>query len=359
MSPSEKKPTSTRLATAVPGALSAVLLIGAVAFGATSLRPAAEDQAEERAKPASAEAPAKPEFGATVAGLRRNDFTHDPTPKQPAKTEAPKAEPKTEAPVEAKPEATEVAKEEPKPAEQPKQEPTAKPKPAPVETTKPAPTVKPVPAPANPTALVLEAWANDTKAKLSWTPFGGDGFAYYKVVRSADTHIEFPTSGDDAVVGAIGDPNAPWHADKPSCGTPTSYAVFAVGKSNGAYVVLATSNVVTVTTACAPAPEAAKPLAFALNVLPGQGIQLSWEACWNDRFAYYKVVRSGAHGDPRFPLNAGTELIGVIGDPNQTVFVDPAVAAGQSWAYRVVAVKDAGGSYYPLCETPAMSATAQ
>jgi len=355
MSPSEKKPTSTRLATAVPGALSAVLLIGAVAFGATSLRPAAGDQAGEPAKPASAEAPAKPEFGATVAGLRRNAFKQDPTPQLPRKTEAAKAEQKEEP----KPEATEVAKEEPKPAEQPKQEPTAKPQPAPVEAKKPAPTVNP--APANPTALVLEAWAQDTKAKLGWTPFGGEGLEYYKVVRSPDTHIEFPTSGDDVVVGAIGDPNTPWHVDKPSCGTPSSYAVFAVSKSNGAYVVLATSNVVTVTTTCAPAPAPieVQPLAFQLNVMLGQGIQLSWEACWNDRFAYYKVVRSGVHGDPRFPLNAGTELITVIGDPNQTVFVDAAVVAGQTWAYRVVAVKDAGGSYYPLCETPAMSATAQ
>jgi hypothetical protein len=350
MSTSEKKPTSTRLATAVPGALSAVLLIGAVAFGATSLRSAAEDQATEPAKAAAAEGQTKPEFSATVAGLRRDAFTHDPTPQQPKKPEAPKEEPKPEAP-----------KEEPKPEapkEEPKPEPTAKPKPAPVET-KPAPTVKP--APANPTALVLEAWAKETKAKLSWTPFGGEGFEYYKVVRSADTHVTWPASGDDQVVGVIGDPNAPWLADKPGCGTAWNYAVFAVTHGDGGYVILAMSNVASVTTTCAPepAPIEVKPLAFQLNAMPGQGIQLSWEACWNDRFAYYKVVRSGVHGDPRFPLNDGTELIAVIGDPNQTLFVDAAVAAGQTWAYRVVAVKDGGGTYVPLCETPAMLATAQ
>lgn len=141
MSPSEKKPTSTRLATAGPGALSAVLLIGAVAFGATSLRPAVEDQAAEPAKAAPAESLTTPEFGAIVAGVRRNEFTQDPTPQQPRKAEAPKAEPmaKPEVMPKPKPEVTEATNKEPKPAEQTKQEPTAKPKPAPIETKKPAP----------------------------------------------------------------------------------------------------------------------------------------------------------------------------------------------------------------------------
>lgn len=350
MTPSEKKPSTTRLATAVPGALGAVLLIGAVAFGASSLRSVARDSAAQ----AAASAPAsEPEFGATVAALRRNEFKHDPNPHQPTKTEAPKSEPtKTEAP-----------KEEAKVADQPKVEPTAKPKPAPVETKKPAPapTVKAAPAPANPSALVLEAWAKETKAKLAWTPFSGEGFEYFKVVRSADTHVTWPASGDDEVVGVIGDPNAPWHVDKPACGVTWNYAVFAVRHGDGGYVTLAASNVASVTTACAPtpAPIVVKPLAFQLNVAPGAGITLSWEACWSDGFIAYKVVRSAVNADPRYPLNDGTELIGVIGDPNATVFTDTAVAAGQTWIYRVVAVTDQGAGYVPLCETAAMSAIAQ
>ncbi len=350
MTPSEKKPSTTRLATAVPGALGAVLLIGAVAFGASGLRSVDRDPAAQ----AAASAPeTKPEFGANVAAQRRDEFKQDPNPHQPKKTEAPKA--------------TETPKEEAKVAEQPKVEskvePTAKPKPAPVETKKPAPapTVKPAPAPANPAALVLEAWAKETKAKLAWTPFSGAGFEYFKVVRSADTHVTWPASGDDAVVGAIGDPNAPWHVDKPACGVAWNYAVFAVRHGDGGYVTLAASNVASVTTACAPtpAPIVVKPLAFQLNVTPGAGITLSWEACWSDGFIAYKVVRSAVNADPRYPLNDGTELIGVIGDPNATVFTDTAVAAGQTWIYRVVAVTDQGAGYVPLCETAAMSATAQ
>ena len=349
MSVSEKKP-ATHLATAVPGALGAALLIGAVAFGASSLRLAANQAADHAASQAaeqpvaSASAIQEAVFGATVANERRDAFRADPRP-HPAKSQAPKEEPvKTEAPKEEP-----VKTEAPKPAEQPKIQPT----------TKPAPTQKP--APANPGALALEGWPKDSKAKLSWTAFGGEGFEYYKLVRSGDTMVTWPTSGDDVLAGVISDRNAPFFADKPPCGTPWSYAVFAVRHGDGGYVVLATSNVVTITTACAPAPEpiVVKPIALSLSVLAAQGIQLSWEGCWSDKFVAYKVVRSSWNPEPRFPLNDGAELIAVIGDPNQTGFVDTAVAAGQTWTYRVLAVTNGEGGYVPICETPAVAATAQ
>jgi hypothetical protein len=352
MSVSEKKP-ATHLATAVPGALGAALLIGAVAFGASSLRSAANQAASQAARQPVASASAMHEavFGANVANERRDAFTADPKP-HPAKSEAPKEEPATsEAPKE-EPATTEA----PKPAEEPKTQPTAKPKP--VETTKPAPTQQPQ---ANPGVLVLQGWPKDSKAKLSWTVFGGEGFEYYKLVRSGDTMVTWPTSGDDVLAGVISDPNSPFAADKPPCGTPWNYAVFAVRHGEAGYLVLATSNVVTVTTVCAPVPEpiVVKPIALTLNVLPAQGIQLSWEGCWSDKFVAYKVVRSSSNADPRFPLNDGTELIAVIGDPNQTGFVDTAVAAGQTWTYRVLAVTNGDGGYVPICETAAMAATAQ
>lgn len=352
MASSEKKP-STRLATSVPGAFGAALLIGAVAFGATSLRSAAQEASAQAARASvSHEAPA---FGATVAQQRREAFTFD-AKSQPDPAKGPKADEPMEEPT-----ATEPPKEEPKPAqEEPKApEPTAKPKP--VETKKPEPAAKPAPQPVQQGTLALQGWAKEAKAKLSWSVFGGDGFEYYKVVRSGDTNITWPTSGDDQLIAAISDRNAPWAADKPGCGAPWSYAVFAVRHGDGGYVVLAVSNVVTVTVACAPAPPPieVKPIAFQVNVLAGQGIQLSWEGCWRDGFVAYKVVRSAVNPDPRFPLNDGTELIAVIGDVNQTGYVDTAVVAGETWTYRVVAVTNGGGGYVPLCETAAMAATAQ
>jgi hypothetical protein len=349
MSVSEKKP-ATHLATAVPGALGAALLIGAVAFGASSLRSVASQAAQEPG--ASPSAHAQVAFGAAVANERRDAFTPDPKP-HPIKTQAPAPEPaKSDAPEE-EPANTEA----PKPAEQPKVEPTAKPKP--VETAKPMPTAKP--APANPGVLALQGLAKESKAKLSWTAFAGEGFEYYKLVRSGDTMVTWPTTGDDVLAGVISDRNSPYYADKPPCGTPWNYAVFAVRHGEGGYLVLATSNVVSITTVCAPAPEpiVVTPIALTLNALPGQGIQLAWEGCWSDKFVAYKVVRSSWNPDPRFPLNDGAELIAAIGDPNQTGFVDTAVAAGQAWTYRVVAVTNGDGGYVPICETAALAATAQ
>ncbi len=348
MTPSEKKPGSIRLAASAPGALTAVLLVGAVAFGATGLR--SSQTADQTPKP-----------GAQVA------FVHDSHPKttnehrasaEPMPTKAPKAtaKPNQEAKASAKPTKEPEAKK-PTPA------PTAKPQPTPTKT--PAPTQKPKPVPTTPVALVLEGWAKETKVKLAWKPYTGDGFEYYKVVRSADATVTWPTTGDDELVGVIGDRNAPWLADGPSCGTAWSYRVFAVRHGDAGYVTLGASNVVSVTVPCAPAPTAAPeppvvlPLAFQAAVSPGIGIGLGWQACAADGFTYYKVVRSAVNADPRFPLNDGTELIAVIGDAAQTQFVDTDVTAGETWHYRVVAVSKRDGSYLPICQTAVVTATAE
>lgn len=349
MTPREKKP-ATHLVGAVPGALTAVLLIGAVAFGSTSLREASADAGA-----------AAPDRSASLAGQRRETLVHDPAPVATVPTKAPEA---AKQPVEklVKPEPVATSKSV-EPAEKPadKPVPTEKPKPAPVETKKPAPAPTHKPAPADPTAFGLEAWAKDTKIKLAWGAFGGDGFEYYKVVRSGDGTVTWPASGDDVVVGVVGDRHATWFADKPPCGTAWTYRVFAVRHGDGGYVTLAASNPAAATAACAPAPTPVevKAIAFEVSVLPGEGIRLAWEGCWRDGFKAYKVVRSATNADPRFPLNNGTELIGVIGDVNQTLFVDTSAGVGQAWTYRVVAVTDGGGTYVPLCETAAKTATGQ
>lgn len=355
---SEKKPSSTRLAASVPGALTAVLLVGAVAFGATGLRqPQPHTQSAQEpaaAAHAAGESDATPKFDQDTAAARRDEVKHDPdaemtevepTPKPSEKTKpAPK---QTDEPKRAAREAKETDK--PKPAEAQKAKP------------KPNPTAKPKPAPAQPGTLALEAWAKETKVKLAWSKFAGNGFTYYKVVRSADAAIGWPAGGGDQVVGAIGDPYAPFMADRPPCGTTWHYRVFAVHKGDGAYTVLATSNVASALATCAPVatPGQVLPLAFELTVMPGQGVKLAWQACGATGFVAYKVVRSMTNPDPRFPLNEGTELIAVIGDPGQVHHLDVAVEAGQAWTYRVVAVANGGGGYVPVCQTAAVSATAQ
>lgn len=347
MSPSEKKPRArTHLTAAVPGALGAVLLIGAVAFGATALRGMAGTSEVPSATTV------EPVVGFAVANARAAQTKHDPD----AQSATPTSEEKG-----ATPSAKATLTPDPAQAKPATVEPIASPKPQPIPTAKPAPTKAPAPPPSNPTALVLEGWAKDSRAKLAWKPYQGTGFEHYKVVRSGDGMVTWPTTGGDELVGVIGDPSATWFADKPPCGTPWFYAVFAVRGSDAGYVVLAASNVVSITTACAPEPTpvVVKPLDGQAQAVAGQGILLTWQAYAGDGFSAYKVVRSLTNADPRYPLNDGTELIGVIGDPWQTSFLDTSVTAGQTWTYRVLAVTSGPDGHVVIGETPAVSATAQ
>ena len=349
--PTPDKLGSTRLVAAVPGALTAVLLVGAVALGASTLRPA----------PPAAEPAAPVEPQAVVPDPTpkpRISVAFDPDRVDPKPTAAP-AEPKP-----TKPETTPMPKpspgEETKQAEQPVA--TAKPLPAPAPpkaTDKPKPA--PVPAPAEPVALALEGWPKDGKVKLAWKPYGGEGFEYYKVVRSIDATVSWPAGGDDTVIGVIGDPNAPWWADKPACGVTSSYRVFAVRSGEGGYVTLGASNVVTLAVPCAPdpTPHETKSIGLWAEARPGEGISLAWDACAVDGFIAYKVVRSLTNPDPRYPLNDGTELIAAIGDPGQTHLLDAGVTAGQAWTYRVLAVGEGIDGKIVLCQSAAVAATSQ
>ena len=347
--PTPDKLGATRLVAAVPGAFTAVLLVGAVAFGASTLRSAAP--AAESAAPA---APAAQPAGAA-----------DPTPKVriAVAVDLDNADPKpTATPAKPKPAAT--PKPKPSPEEETKQDEqpvaTAKPIPAPAPpkaTDKP----KPAPAPADPVALVLEGWPKDGKVKLAWKPYAYEGFEYYKVVRSTDATVTWPAGAGDTVIGVIGDPKAPWWADKPACGVASSYRVFAVRAGELGYVTLGASNVVTVTVPCAPdpTPHETKPIGLWAEVRPGEGVKLAWDACAVDGFIAYKVVRSLTNPDPRYPLNDGTELIAAIGDPGQTHLLDAAVTAGQTWTYRVLAVGEGSDGKIILCQSAAVAATAQ
>lgn len=352
MSVSEKKPRhTTRVAVAGPGALASVLLIGAVAFGASSLRGPSSDAADPESGAQAAEP--KPSLAITAQHVHGPDHPAKADPKataRPKPSEKPKDEPKAEA----KSDATAVA---PKPTVKPADTQKAD---APKAPDKPKATAKPKPAPTTPTALVLEGWTKETKIKLGWKAYGGDGFEYYKVVRSTDATATWPAGGDDTVVGVIGDKGATWWADVPPCGTPWTYRVFAVRHGAGGYVTLGATNAVTLSVTCQPdpTPVAVVPLAFEVQAVPGGGIALSWESCTSEHFTAYKVVRSKTNPDPRYPLNDGTELIAAIGDPGQTAFVDTGVAPGETWTYRVVAVTSGSTGHVPIGQTAALSATA-
>lgn len=342
MSVSEKKPRpTTRVAVAGPGALASVLLIGAVAFGASSLRGPSPEATH--ADQGGAAATPKPSLTITAT---RSAGAYDAADADPKATAVPKPSDKPDEPK------VEEQEEQPKAIETSKAD-------APKAPDQPKETEKPMPAPTTPTVLALEGWTKETKVKLGWKAYGGEGFEYYKVVRSADGTASWPPGGDDTVVGVIGDRSAAWWADVPPCGTPWTYRVFAVRQGDAGYVTLAATNAVTLSVTCLPEPTPVTvvPLAFQVEAT-ADGIALSWETCTSEHFTAYKVVRSKTNPDPRYPLNDGTELIAAIGDPNQTSFLDGNVAPGETWTYRVVAVMSGSSGHVPIGQTAAMSATA-
>jgi hypothetical protein len=301
-------------------ALTAVLMVGVVTYGANVLRPlSAGTDADASASQPAAHKTAAPEAEPVVAGKPDTGDEGDFRQKEP--TEEPKEEPKSD----------------PTPSEKPSEKPA---EPAPSDKPKePAPTEKPKPVSDH---LELDAWAKEGKVKLAWSKYGGDGFAYYKVVRSHDATVTWPLGENDVLVAAIADRFAPWSWDGAPCGTEFHYRVFAVKSSEAGYKVLAASNVRGAHVPCAePTPDPVKLTLDRFQTDAGK-VKLVWQQCSSEDFLYYKVVRSATNEAPSYPLHDGDQLLAAIGDHAVTSFVDGDVAAGQTWHYRVLCFGDGG-----------------
>jgi hypothetical protein len=327
-------------------ALAAVLMIGAITFGATVIRPMTADRDATTASATDDGAPAGngDEPKDEPKGDANGGEAHD--------GDADKFKDVDENYPEWKPSNDEEPKEEPKdePKEEPKDEPKEEPKDDP----------KPDTAPSG--NLSLEAFFNADKGKVvvEWTAFTGD-FEKYKLVRSYDGAVSWPEGEGDELVGVIGpdgetrflDYNAP-------CNKELHYRVFAVRHGENGYVVLASSNVDGVLTECVEEQPPADPKAMGFELMQHEGgVKLAWEQCSSEAFVVYKVVRSATNANPLYPLNDGTELIGVVDDPGATMFFDSNVEPGQTWTYRVLSMGQNGDGWYVLGLTAALSITVE
>ncbi|HEX6127609.1 MAG TPA: hypothetical protein VF071_01155 [Candidatus Limnocylindria bacterium] len=318
-------------------AVLAVLMVGVVAFGANTIRPLTSGTDAEATPKAVASAKAEAAFGGGDEGSFK-----PPRDEQPEKTQQPK------------PEQTEKPEPQAEPTAKPVvPEPTAKPVSQPDPTAKPKPTDPPKPQPS---VLELQAWAKGSYIKVAWSKYLADGFEYYKLVRSKDATVSWPLGGDDQLVAAIGDPYAPFFADKPVCGREFHYRVFAVRHGESGYVVLAASNVAGAAAECVEPPAEPKAIGLDAWVTDAGAVKLAWGACAKDGFWAYKVVRSQVNEWPTYPTKDGDQLIAAIGDASQTTFKDADVAPGQTWSYRVLALGEGGAV---LCITPARTVTVE
>ncbi len=330
---------TTRLALSAPAGLGMLLLVGAVAFGHTSgffasapgngtgTATVADDKADEPAAPTPKPDPiVKP-------------TTEKPAPKDSAGDDELALAERTP-----KPEPVEVA-----------------PEPKPEPEVAPATYVEPIPQPAPPApptatlALSANAAEHPGKVVLSWNAFTGEGFEYYKLIRTTDGDATWPASGSDELIAAIGNPAETWAKDRPPCGTTVFYRVFAVRHGEQGYQVLAPSNQVSAVAQCPPPPPATVGIGLEASVVEGK-VHLSWGSCASEHVNAFKIVRSQANAEPMYPENEGTQLIAAV-DPSQTTFVDASVASAQTWFYRVLARADNGGGTYIACQSNAVSVT--
>ncbi|MDH4334360.1 MAG: hypothetical protein OEW24_03715 [Chloroflexota bacterium] len=320
-------------------ALAALFMVGAITFGASVLRPMSanpdadattaqvgEESAGNGGSDAS-EAPSgetdKPDADADADGFVGDEEKDLPDWQPSDKTDAP--------------------------------EPTEKPA-VPKATDKPQPTDKPAPS----GAIHLEAFVNADSHKIvvKWTAYAGD-FEKYKLMRSRDATVTWPGGEDDELVAVIGpDDMTKFYDSGAPCGKEFHYRVFAVSHGENGYVVKAASNVGGAFNECSAPPAEPKALGFEV-FQTADGIKLAWEACGADGFAAYKVVRSATNANPLYPLNDGTELIGVVGDPGSTYFVDTAVEPGQTFTYRVLSMGSGPDGWYVLGLTAAVTITVE
>ncbi|HLE58125.1 MAG TPA: hypothetical protein VJA85_00595 [Candidatus Limnocylindria bacterium] len=346
--------TRTLTSTAV-SALGALLMVGAITFGATAIRPWSANLGSD-GNAASQDATASDGGSASqdgndadgsIADLPPDEATDEATDEVTDATGADAADnPNSDSEATPKPEATE------QPTDKPDQ-PEATPKPQPEPTDKP---------PAEP--MQLEAFFNFDLGKIvvKWYPYTGD-FEVYKLVRSIDDNPSWPLSGEDVLVAVIGlDGQTKFiDADAP-CGVELHYRAFAVVHGEDGYIVKAASNVDGVFHECSdatptPAPE---PYALGFEAFQGEaGIVLHWEACTSESFAVYKVVRSATDPEPMYPLHDGDELLAAIGDKGVTAFTDTQVEAGQTWTYRVLALGEGPDGWVVLGLSAPISITVQ
>jgi hypothetical protein len=295
-----KSHSPKRLAASLPMAIGAILLLGAVAFGANAIAPIIV-----------------PDESPIVVG-------DEPTPEP---TLEPTAEP------------TEPVAPTPEPTAEPTAEPSA-------------------------VALQLTATLSGSKVVLTWTAYEGDDFAYYKVVRSSDAEASWPLGEGDKLVAAIGDQGKLTFTDAPPTGATWSYQVFAVKCSEDGYQVIAVSNLVTVTVPKAtpkPVPNCNMSLSatliaptavdggVALTVQPGYSVKLKWTKYTCDMFEAYVIIRSETNSKLSGVVNEeGQNGISVLGEKTEigaTSWVDSGLKPGHTYYFRVYAVNFSQACY--------------
>jgi hypothetical protein len=343
----------TRLTASVPGAIGGVLLVSALAFGATlqSSAPFGGAGAGDAGTGAADGGALADHETSTVDGTTDGDHTGadaEPGAEEPGAEEPgdmPGQPPIADEPPTAEPTPAHEADGTPKPERtEPTAKPAEKPAPKPADKPEPKPTPRPTAKPVEIPALGMTVVLKDGRVYIDWTACKVDGADYYKVVRSTDETVRWPAGDGDTLIAAIevGGNTATWDEHAPA-GKKSWYRVFCVRHSGDGYKVLTASPVRAITAPAeepAPTPDTCD---LSLDVAAdGGNAVLHWTGCDSTQFSHYRIVRTS--GD-------ATKVVTEIENRDTTSWTDDSVEAGATYRYQVQAKGVIEGSYVLLGAT--------
>ena len=349
-----------RLGASVPSAIGGVLLVCAMAFGATlqsTPPPAAHGGSTAGADAAGGNGGngggtaladhQTSDHGGTTAGDHPGGDVQ-PGTEAPGSEDGPGAGDQPNAGSGDEPGPTPTTTHEPEATPTPdRTEPTPRPteKPAPKPTEKPAPTEP---------GLGLTLGSDGGAVSIDWTACTLAGADAYKVVRSTNEHVTWPAGDGDTLVVVIGVGGATAVVDEHApAGKKAWYRVFCVHHTGDGYAVLTTSPVRGITVpgtepTPTPAPDACE---ISLEVaLDGGHPVLHWTACDSDQFSHYRIVRTT--GDE-------TKLMAEVAGAGNTTWADTSAETGHTYQYLIQAKGLIGTSYVLLGTTDFVGVTVE
>jgi hypothetical protein len=228
---------------------------------------------------------------------------------------------------------------------------------------KPDPTKKPdekpdaTKAPTEPIAIGLAI--KEYHPVVEWGSCNGLDFDVYKIVRSTNSTVSWPTGEGDELIAVVerGGTRRVYDKHAPH-GVKVWYRVFCVRKSEAGYKVLNASATKGIQVPEEPTPPDPVTLGLEASLADGGKVLLDWSACNVDGFAFYKVLSSTTNDDPSYlPWHDGTEVVGVVSEQGATSLEVWAPDAGNTAWYRVQCIGYLGDQKVLLGESAVVAVT--
>jgi hypothetical protein len=223
----------------------------------------------------------------------------------------------------------------------------------------------PKPAPPTVDEIEIGVGLNEGNVIVEWSACDPDGFVAYKVVRSTDSTVTYPRGENDTLVGVIETSSKTRFVDvRAPEGKTLSYRVFAVANREGVAFTACRSGVDSVSTPRqeptpkpTPKPEIGS-LGLTLSLREGVPY-VDWSACPADGDFLYKVIRS-RDAKVSWPLGDNDSIVAAVGPDGTTALFDEEIDPGKKVFYRVFCLRALDEGYKVLAasgvkaiETPA------